>query len=109
MAVSALTPTQITRAGIVDSLSAANVDGNYFTNTGSIWIEVANGSGGSINVIIGAYVDSTAIASFKTIAVAAGARKKIGPFPSSPYNDADGRVQITYSAVTSVTVGAFYL
>ena len=109
MAASALVPVQIVRAGIVDTLASANVDGNYYTNTGKEFLEVANGSGGSINVIIGAYVDSTAIASFKTIAVAAGARKKIGPFPTSPYNDASNYVQITYSAVTTVTVAVYYV
>ncbi len=109
MAASALVPVQITRTGITDTLSAANVDGNYYTNTGKEFLEVANGSGGSINVIIGAYVDSTSITAFKTIAVGAGARKKIGPFPTSPYNDASGYVQITYSAVTSVTVAVYYV
>lgn len=109
MAATALVATQITRAGITDTLAAANVDGNYFINTGANWLEISNGSGGSINVIIGAYVDSTSIVAFKTIAVGAGARKKIGPFPSSPYSDASGYVQLTYSAVTSVTVGVFTL
>jgi hypothetical protein len=109
MAASALTPTQITRAGIVDTLSAANVDGNYFANTGREWIEVLNGSGGSINVIFAGVTDGITVATLKTIAVAAGVRKKIGPFPSTPYSDADGRVQVTYSAVTTVTVGVFYV
>jgi hypothetical protein len=109
MAATILAPTTITRAGVVDTLAAANVDGNFYTNTGANWLEVANGSGVSINVVIGAYVDATVVATFKTIAVAAGARKKIGPFPSNPYSDASGYVQITYSAVTTVTVGVFTL
>lgn len=38
--------------------------------------------------------------------VAAGETVLIGPIPQA-YNDASGNVALTYSAVTSVTVGAF--
>lgn len=109
MAASALTPVQVTRAGIADTLGAANVDGNFFTNTGKEWIEILNGSGGSINIIFAAVVDGVTVTAFRTIAVGAGARKKIGPFTPTIYNDASNYVQITYSAVTTVTVGVFYL
>lgn len=109
MAPSLLAPTTITRSGIVDTLVAANVDGNYFLNTGANWLEVNNGSGGSINVIIAGVTDGITVTALKTIAVAAGARKKIGPFPSTPYSDSSGYVQLTYSAVTTVTVGVFTL
>lgn len=109
MAASALTPTQITRSGVADTLAAANVDGNYYTNSGSTWFEVLNGDASPITVSVAGVADGITVATLKQITVAAGARKKIGPFPSSPYNDANGRVQITYSSVTSVTVGAFYI
>jgi hypothetical protein len=109
MAASALTPVQVVRAGTTDTLAAANVDGNYFANTGKEWLEIANADASPMNIVIKALVDGVSISAFRTIAVAAGARKKIGPFSPSPYNDADNRVQVTYSAVTSVTVGVFYL
>lgn len=42
------------------------------------------------------------------IAIAAGAEKMIGPFPSEHYGAAaDGLGDITYSGVTSLTVGIF--
>jgi hypothetical protein len=41
--------------------------------------------------------------------IPAGQRRKIGPWPPSIYNDLNGRVQLTYDGVTSVTVGAFRL
>lgn len=111
MAASALTPTQVTRSGTADTLTAANVDGNYYSNTspGSTWFEVLNGDASPITVSVAALMDGVTVATFRQYTVAAGARKKIGPFPSTPYNDANSRVQITYSSVTSVTVGAFYI
>lgn len=109
MAASALIPVQVTRSGVADTLAAANVDGNYYTNGGSTWLEVLNSSIASINVIVAGLTDGITVVSLKTIAVGAGARKKIGPFPSTPYSDANGRVNITYSDVTTVTVGVFYL
>lgn len=109
MAASALTATPVVRTGITDTLAAANVDGNFFTNTGREWLEVLNGSGGSINVIIAGVADGVTVTALRTIAVGAGVRKKIGPFPANTYNDANGQVQITYSAVTTVTVGVFSL
>ena len=110
MAATALTPTQITRAGIAGTLASANVDGNYFANTGKEYLEVVNGSGSSITVTAAGYADSQTVASFRQWTVGAGARQLIGPFPSTPYSDpSTGRVNITYSAVTTVTVGVFYV
>ena len=43
------------------------------------------------------------------VTVANGATKEIGPFQMRHYNDASGYVQITYSAVNSVTVAAVKL
>jgi hypothetical protein len=103
-----LTVNQITRAGLTDTLAAANVGGDLLPNTGKEWIEVNNGSGGSINVLISGYVDGQAI-TVQTIAVGASARKKIGPFPPHLYNNPSGQVAIGYSAVTTVTVAAFQL
>lgn len=108
MAASALVPVQITRSGTTVTLAAANVDGNYFDNTGKEYLEVNNASVGSINVVFSALADGITVASFKTVAVGAGVRKKIGPFPSSPYNDASNRVNFTYSDVTTVTVAVYY-
>lgn len=108
MAATILVPTQITRSGITDTLAAANVDGNFYTNTGKEFLEIYNASVGSINVIFAGVADGITVATLKTIAVGAGVRKKIGPFPTGTYNDASNYVQITYSAVTTVTVAVYY-
>lgn len=107
MAVTALSVTSLARTGIADALTAANVDGHTIVNNGSMWFEVLNGSGGSINVImaISKTVDGLAVSS-RTVAVAAGARKKFGPFPKTDYGSS---ITVTFSAVTTVTVGAWSL
>lgn len=104
----------IASTGIVPSYTAANVDGHSVTNRGNEYIEVVNGSGGSINVtlVTPVTVGTRAVAD-DVIAVAAGARKKIGPLEEGVYNQTSGadqgKVHVDFSAVTSVTVGAFTL
>jgi hypothetical protein len=105
-----LTKQVVTTAGLADSLASAAGGGDQFTNTGNEWLEVLNGGGASIDVTIAtpATANGEPIAD-RVVAVAAGARKKIGPFNPSIFNDSSGYVQVTYSAVTSVTVGVFKL
>lgn len=100
----------IVRTGVVVTtlpVTPTATHGNKFLNDGKTYLEVANGSGDSINVVIDApgSVDGFAVADL-TVAVAAGARKKIGPFTGT-FNQADGYVWAVCSAVTSVTIGAF--
>jgi hypothetical protein len=42
-----------------------------------------------------------------TLVVAAGARRKWGPFDPTLFNNSSGQVAFTYSNVTSITVGAY--
>lgn len=111
MARTALTVQSVVRSGLADSLSAANADGHSIVNEGKkTWLEVLNGGAGSINVTIQTpgTIDGLAVAD-RVIAVGAGARKKIGPFPVAEYNQSDGAVYVDFSDVASVTVGAFIL
>jgi hypothetical protein len=107
MTISALSVTTIARTGTADTLAAANVDGHTIVNDGKTWFEVLNGAGAPINVIVAPSktVDGLAV-SGRTVAVAAAARKKFGPYPKSDYGES---VTVIFSAVTSVTVGAFKL
>jgi hypothetical protein len=107
MARSALTVQTIARAGAVPSFAAANVDGNTFANDGNTFLEVANGAAAPINVTIQTpgTVDGLAVAEL-IVAVANGVTKRIGPFPPGIYNQS-GEVYVDYSAVTTITVGAF--
>ena len=103
-----LTVNQVTITGLTDALVAAAGGGDDFLNTGKEWFEVNNGGGGSITVTFAtpATVEGVAIDN-PAIAVGAGVRKKIGPFAPGLFNDSNGKVQVTYSGVTTVTVGAF--
>jgi hypothetical protein len=105
MAASALTPVDVARTGVDIAGVAANVDGNFWTNTGAEMLLVTNGGGSPINVtlVTQATVDGNAVAD-PVVAVGNGVTKAIGPFPRYVFNDATGYVQVTYSAVTSVTV-----
>lgn len=107
-----LAPQKIVKTGIVPSLAAAAGGGDSWQNTGREFLEVANGGVGSINVTIAAQVPCGTFgvsnaAHDIVVAVANGATKRIGPVDPAAYNDANGRAQITYSGVTSVTVGVF--
>lgn len=109
-----LTVTAITKAGInpATPMAAAAGGGDSFANTGNEFLKVANGGGGSINVTIAAQracadfgVSSTA--HDIVVAVPNGQTRDIGPIDPKVFNDTNGRAQVTYSGVTSVTVAPF--
>lgn len=103
-----LTVNEISRAGVSGALTAAAGGGDSFANDGRTYLDINNGSGGSITVtfVTQQTVDGLAVADL-AVAVGAGVRTKVGPFPPGIYNDVNGRVQVTYSGVTSLTVNAF--
>lgn len=114
-AVTDQTPTDIALAGIADTTSAADATGNTFTNTGYEFAEVINGSGASITVTVDAFPvggqgspDGLTVTD-PTVTVAAGTRKKIGPFRRGTFNDSAAKVKLTFSAVTTITVGVYRL
>lgn len=105
-----LTVSQLSPSGVVEAaLVAAAGGGDQFTNNGKTYFKVTNGSGAPITVTIVAQqtCDQGSVHSIAN-AVAAGATEIMGPF-SSRYTDANGFCQVTYSGVTTLTVGAFAL
>jgi hypothetical protein len=95
----------INTAGVAPTRNSAAGGGDSFTNDGKTFIDVVNGSGGEITVTITAQqACSVGILHTLAIAIAAGIEKMIGPFNRQIYNDANGKVQLTYSGVTSLTV-----
>lgn len=111
-----LTVTDITDAGIVPSLAAVNAEDTFVDDgTSRVFLEVANASGGSINVTIPAVQTAANVPGVGTltvsnivVAVANGARKFIGPFTPA-YRSAAGLVTVQYSGTSSVTAAAFRL
>lgn len=98
----------INRAGLVPALTAAAGGGDKFTPDNNTMLMVKNGGGSAVTVTvatpgtnaIGLNVDDV------VVSVAAGATELIGPFPANYFADpTDGLAHITYSGVTSVTVG----
>lgn len=83
--------------------AAANGD-TFERRQGDCVLVVNNGSGGSINVTIvsRAAPDPGEAAADKVIAVPAGQRFLIGPFPQQ-FEDANGLVTVNYSATATVT------
>jgi hypothetical protein len=92
-------------AGLEATLAAANADGHFFANSGRDFIWVKNGSTSSKNVIIDSPVACNQGAAHDvTVAVSPAEERLIGPFPQSRFNDAAGRVNMTFSAVTQLTI-----
>jgi hypothetical protein len=104
-----LATQSIVRAGLNPALTAAAGGGDKFTPDSNTFLRVDNGSGGALTVTIvtprnnaiGLAVDDVAVS------VPAGGSRLIGPFPAEYFaNPADGLASVTYSGVTSLTVGA---
>ena len=94
--------------GVALSMVAAAGGGDAFPNDGETLFVVTNGGGGSINVTVAPVGKTPQGYTIKdvVVAVAAGATKYLGPFDQSIFNDSTGKVAVTYSGVTTVTVGA---
>lgn len=103
-----LTATQITRAGVTKTLVAANAGGDTYDNSLSPYVELNNGSGASITVYAAVYVDGQTIIQGRAWVIGAGLRVAIAPMTASYSNPADGKVSLTYTGVTTLTVGIFY-
>lgn len=106
-----LTPVAIRRTSNGRSLAgvAAAGGGDTFVNNGREYFHVKNGGGAPITVtfVTPGTVDGGAIADL-TGSVAAGDTAIFGPFPPVNYNDTaavGGIMSVTYSGVTSVSVG----
>lgn len=107
-----LTVQEITRAGTTVTLAAATGGGDKFAPGSATCLRVANGGGGAITVTVvtpNTLADSITIGDV-SVSVGAGVTRDIGPFPYEFFaNPTDGLADITYSGVTSVTVGAWRL
>lgn len=110
-----LTVQVVAEAGLAPSYAAAAGGGDEIPNdNGDVILHVKNGGGGSINVTVAPQVASVALngglgtytRSNLVVAVPNGGERMIGPFPRRAFNNANGRVAVTYSGVTSVTVAA---
>lgn len=106
-----LTAEEIVEAGLEATYAAATGGGDEFLNSGREMIHVKNGGGGDITVTVTAQKTTSSKGGYGTltkadsvVVVTAGEERFIGPFPITAFNDSNGKAQITYSGVTSLTL-----
>ena len=107
--MSELTVQDIVRTGLEFSTVSADVGGDDFANNGNTFLLVQNGGGASIDVTIASNFTNPPVGTVQddvVVAVGAGVDAMIGPLPQTGFNDGDGQCNVTYSAVTTVTVAA---
>jgi hypothetical protein len=104
--MAALTVREATLAGVsLGAMTAAQVGGDTFVNNGLVILVLNNPTGGAITITAdapGVPTPESAIAFNPDVqrVVAAGALRDVwGPFPAWRFNDAQGRVALTYTAV----------
>jgi hypothetical protein len=103
-----LATQSIVTAGLTPAFVAAAGGGDKCLPGAGTYLHVKNGGGSPVTVtlVTPATVDTLAVGD-RAIVVAAGAEAKIA-VPDTLYrNPTDGLADITYSGVTSVTVGVF--
>jgi hypothetical protein len=108
----ALLSTQlVTRAGVAPAYAAAAAGGDTFSPDQDTFIHLKNASGSAITVTIVTPRNDqwgNAIADNTVSVPATTGERMIGPFPAESYADPTlGTASMTYSAVTSLTVGCF--
>lgn len=116
--MAALTVQTILQSGLEPAaLAAAAGGGDTFADDGSqrTFFDVNNGSGGDITVTFNYQLAAQNLPGYGSIApsdravvVTAGERRIIGPFGRG-FISAAGVVEVSYSGVTTLTVGAFSL
>lgn len=111
--MAALSAQQITEAGVTPTFAAAAGGGDTAPVGDKTFLVVKNGGGSSITVTLAAFPNTSAFGTTipdPTVTVANGSEKWIGPLRGASYADpSTGRCAISYSAVTSVTVGVITL
>ena len=96
-----ITPTY---AGATFSPASAAGGGDKFVNTGNELLYIKNGGGSTITLTLDAQTVAGLTITDPTVSITAGQEKVIGPFDPRYFTDSSGFLNLSYSAVTSVTV-----
>jgi hypothetical protein len=102
-----LTPQTAAVTGTVLTMAAANGGGDTIVGGSTVYLLVRNGDASSktVTIVRPGTTYGTADPDIAVV-VTAGNIAIIGPIPAEFADPADGQVDISYSAVTSVTVAA---
>lgn len=109
--MAALTTQSVVASGLTPAFVAATGGGDTCAPGDRNFLVVKNASGAPITVTLAAFPDTSpwgAAIPDPTVSVPAAGERWIGPLVGSQYgNPTTGQVGITYSGVTSLTVGVF--
>lgn len=106
-----LTTQRITRVGLPITYAAAAAGGDKFVPGDKVFLHVKNGGASSVNVTVattGKVRGDLALANV-VVAIPAAGENVVGPFGRGEFQNAVGLVDVTYSAVTSVSVAVLEL
>ena len=105
-----LTSQEINHTGVFATYVAATGGGDQFANDGRHFVFIKNGHSSPQTVTANSQslCDQGADHDI-AVAVTNAEDRMIGPFPPSRFNDSSGFVQLTYSAVTLLTIAIMHL
>lgn len=96
------------QAGLNPTMAAASGGGDSFANSGNEWFRIIATSNQITVTFVAQGVCSHGVLHNVVVVVPIGNTREIGPFRDlARFNDANGRVQVTYDLVTGATVGVF--
>lgn len=104
-----LTVQQAVPAGLNPSYASADGTGDEFAWGRHTFLHVKNGDASEHTATIASQYSSDPpglTSNDLAVAIPAGEERIIGPLDEHAYKDSDGMVQVSYDAVTSVTVAA---
>ena len=111
-----LTVQQITETGGAATYVSANGEGDTADNNGNMFLHIKNGGGGAITATITALTTSVESGMYGELRKSnsatildAGTEAFVGGFAPAAFNDGNGEIAITYTAVTSLTIAALYV
>lgn len=100
-----LTAQKVDLDGLSPAFSAADATGDTFANSGYAYLYVKNGDTADHTVTISAQSQcSHGFTHDVDVIVPASGEKQIGTFDTKRFNDDKRQVNVSYDAVTSVTV-----
>jgi hypothetical protein len=111
MAVTTITPQVMKLTGLTVTYAAANTDGSKFLTTGRTFFAVKNTDSSPVNVtFVNQQLSNYGKDDDIIVAVAATTGNMlIGPFPKLRFEDGTGYCNVTYSAITALTVAVVEL
>jgi len=105
-----LTVAVLKHTGHTPALVAASAGGDDFPNDGRTFLHIKN-AGAQITVTIDSKIKCSQNVEHDVAVIvpATTGEKLIGPFPKNEFDDSNGRVNVAYTGVTTVTVQAVSL